>query len=753
MRRSEVVLCVGMHRSGTSLTASMLESLGVCLPGELIAADSANQSGYFENKTIVAAQEKLLRELGYWWPTERASRGIPASVVQLKVYKDYVDWLTNHLYEILAESNDQIAIKDPRTSLLIPAWRHAAVRLGLSLRAVICIRDPRDVCWSLVWRDGPSVGMTWSRAQRLWMRHYQDLLNGLGEIPSFVVRYENWLNPNAANNQLTSLAKFVGRNYTSEQREDALNRVRPEFNHGGVEQLPQVHNSLRWLHANLIKPNVIPTNLDRQARLCGSALEVNRILQAMKERTHLIWLRTPWGRRSLGPALDLATIREQLGTDSLKSYRRSFRNTSDLRPHPLISPAHLNRERMNRGLAPIKNADDLFRHLLYPDLLPLDTHPWFECRYYQEKTGELGKSGIHPILRYLKCKVEEQTSQNRVTRLPIPWLMALGANHDQSSTYHIPKIISHLHPKLVLADPYNTLCDPSDGNEQLIAHERYWKNIQELFNDWPSSDHEGPLHWLSKQPNSGKLGLTSQKPASGYQLWHLPGHWEASLLADMAGADISKSRIFHSPVDLYKKLRSSMQSSKSMQGVLIALTNPLLELFLAESIKLPEGAGILNLVWPRPSQQSQWLHLLAQASLVVECRAEIRSYLQGLGLKAEWPRRTLRQSNKPQLGKPTLLLAMTSGPAEAQLAAAAERLNADRYNAILRLDAELQLRDPVAWLKEQLHKHKSWVWLNPVHASSDPKSHALIAWAHEHDVNLILLPSPPETLWLKELEK
>ena len=190
-----------------------------------------------------------------------------------------------------------------------------------------------------------------------------------------------------------------------------------------------------------------------------------------------------------------------------------------------------------------------------------------------------------------------------------------------------------------------------------------------------------------------------------------------------------------------------------MQGVLIALTTPLLELFLTESIKLPEGAGILNLVWPRPSQQSQWLHLLAQASLVVECRAEIRSYLQGLGLKAEWPRRTLRQSNTPQLGKPTLLLAMTSGTAEAQLAAAAERLNADQYNAILRLDAELQLRDPVAWLKEQLHKHKSWVWLNPVHASSDPKSHALIAWAHEHDVNLILLPSPPGTLWLKELEK
>ena len=97
MNRRELVLCVGMHRSGTSLTASMLKSLGICLPGELIAADSANLSGYFENRTIVAAQEKLLQDLGYWWPTERASRGMPNSVVKRKVYTDYIDCVVQRI--------------------------------------------------------------------------------------------------------------------------------------------------------------------------------------------------------------------------------------------------------------------------------------------------------------------------------------------------------------------------------------------------------------------------------------------------------------------------------------------------------------------------------------------------------------------------------------------------------------------------------------------------------------------------------
>ena len=172
MSRKELILCVGMHRSGTSLTTSLLESLGVCLPGELIEADAANPSGYYENQSIVSAQEQLLKDLGYWWPTERASRGMPESVVKKQVYKDYVKWLTGDLEKLLNGSQNQIAIKDPRTSLNT-GLKQAAHKLGLSLCIVICIREPRDVCWSLVCRDGDSVGMTWSRAQRLWMEHYK----------------------------------------------------------------------------------------------------------------------------------------------------------------------------------------------------------------------------------------------------------------------------------------------------------------------------------------------------------------------------------------------------------------------------------------------------------------------------------------------------------------------------------------------------------------------------------------------------
>ena len=109
--------------------------------------------------------------------------------------------------------------------------------------------------------------------------------------------------------------------------------------------------------------------------------------------------------------------------------------------------------------------------------------------------------------------------------------------------------------------------------------------------------------------------------------------------------------------------------------------------------------------------------------------------------------------NFHQLEAPILLLALESGVAEAQLAAAAPTLNPDRYNAFLRLDAELQLQDPLIWLEEKFRSHSSWLWLNPLSPASDPKGHALVAWAQQHGVALQLLSDPPDSLWWSKLIK
>ncbi len=46
---SRPVVIAGMHRSGTSLVASYLSSLGIGLGDRLLSADANNRHGYFED--------------------------------------------------------------------------------------------------------------------------------------------------------------------------------------------------------------------------------------------------------------------------------------------------------------------------------------------------------------------------------------------------------------------------------------------------------------------------------------------------------------------------------------------------------------------------------------------------------------------------------------------------------------------------------------------------------------------------------
>ena len=63
----KLFIVAGMHRSGTSLIARMLEVCGIRLPGELVGPAEDNQKGFFEDRAIVKINDELLRVLGVRW--------------------------------------------------------------------------------------------------------------------------------------------------------------------------------------------------------------------------------------------------------------------------------------------------------------------------------------------------------------------------------------------------------------------------------------------------------------------------------------------------------------------------------------------------------------------------------------------------------------------------------------------------------------------------------------------------------------
>ncbi len=116
------VVIAGMHRSGTSLVASYLASLGVHMGDRLVPGDSRNPHGYFEDADFVELHGRILRdcsaagEAGHqdwgWTESGRLDRAPLARYA-------------GEARELVARRAGTPGIwgwKDPRTTLLLDFW-------------------------------------------------------------------------------------------------------------------------------------------------------------------------------------------------------------------------------------------------------------------------------------------------------------------------------------------------------------------------------------------------------------------------------------------------------------------------------------------------------------------------------------------------------------------------------------------------------------------------------------------------------
>ena len=201
-----LLLIVGMHRSGTSLLGSLLPACGFAMPGRLIAGDTHNPDGYFERADITALQEHLLIDLERWWPTPRGMQPLPPGWLESARGQQALAELITTLQAEQQRQAVPWAIKDPRSSLLLPLWRAACQQLGIPLQLVLSVRDPAEVMVSLVRRDQAATGMDGWRAQRLWWHHNAEVLRHSRDLPLQVLSYSHWFDPTKGLHQLQALS-------------------------------------------------------------------------------------------------------------------------------------------------------------------------------------------------------------------------------------------------------------------------------------------------------------------------------------------------------------------------------------------------------------------------------------------------------------------------------------------------------------------------------------------------------------------
>lgn len=129
------VVITGMHRSGTSLAASLLGRCGVDLGTNLLGAGPGNPRGHFEDTEILRIHDDFLRErCGTSYPVE-APGPPPVGVVEA-------------LRDLVAIRTGLWGFKDPRTCHLLPTWES----LLPDARFVFVVRHPLEVVASLLRR-------------------------------------------------------------------------------------------------------------------------------------------------------------------------------------------------------------------------------------------------------------------------------------------------------------------------------------------------------------------------------------------------------------------------------------------------------------------------------------------------------------------------------------------------------------------------------------------------------------------------
>lgn len=214
--KSQLVVVLGMHRSGTSVITRGLGVAGVHLGHALMPeADGNNAKGFWEDLEFVALNQEMLQRVGRDWYS------------LAPIQRSEADYLCDHGYLTRAlklirsrlANHRSFAFKDPRTTMLLPFWERVFDAAGVDVRFVLALRNPMAVAQSLAKRDGFSPEMSYF----LWANHVVTGLSFRGRWPTIAVDYDAMME--RPEQELRRLAEWLGH----EIDDEALKQYQRDF--------------------------------------------------------------------------------------------------------------------------------------------------------------------------------------------------------------------------------------------------------------------------------------------------------------------------------------------------------------------------------------------------------------------------------------------------------------------------------------------------------------------------------------------
>ena len=182
MAPAKAVLILGMHRSGTSAVARVLNLLGVELGSRMMRPGNDNPAGFWEHQDVVAIHERLLDGLDMAWDDPRP---MPGGWLQ-SAAADQARVAIADLVKSEFGKSRLWGVKDPRLCRLVPLWTGVLDTLGIEARALLVSRHPLEVAISLAHRNE----LPGAVGQLLWARYLIDAEAGTRNMPRSLIAYD-----------------------------------------------------------------------------------------------------------------------------------------------------------------------------------------------------------------------------------------------------------------------------------------------------------------------------------------------------------------------------------------------------------------------------------------------------------------------------------------------------------------------------------------------------------------------------------
>ncbi|MCZ8195691.1 MAG: hypothetical protein O9253_01340 [Aquidulcibacter sp.] len=179
------VVIAGMHRSGTSALARVLNLLGCGLANKILGAEPANETGHWEPYEIIMLNETILESAGSAWDDWTA---ISTDWLDSTIAKEF-KIRGAHLFSTEYTDHSLTVVKDPRLARLLPFWLGILRSVDVDPVVMIPIRNPLEVAQSLQARNGFDT----SYSELLWLRHVLDAEVGSRGVARHFSTYDQLL--------------------------------------------------------------------------------------------------------------------------------------------------------------------------------------------------------------------------------------------------------------------------------------------------------------------------------------------------------------------------------------------------------------------------------------------------------------------------------------------------------------------------------------------------------------------------------